>query len=76
MLTTSAAGPKCTICPLPQALSRTDHKTSAAARAKGEARRKAPPSPSEAQGAEGGLRVGVGGSDVTKPTLALPLPLR
>jgi error-prone DNA polymerase len=33
----------------------------AVARAEGEARRAAPPSPSEAQGAEGGLRVGVGG---------------
>jgi len=33
----------------------------AVARAEGEARRAAPPSPSEAQGAEGGLRVGAGG---------------
>ncbi len=33
----------------------------------GEARREAPPSPSEARGAEGGLRGGGGRVDVTKP---------
>ena len=33
----------------------------------GEARREAPPRQSEASAAEGGLRVGVGGLDVTKP---------
>jgi len=41
---------------------------------KGEARREAPPSPSEAPGAEGGLRVGVGGLDVIKPNQASGSP--